>query len=58
MNVGQLIRALEKMPKRAKVCFVAHDQDPHAGEFDGDVRGVEEAPEALRARGYGVALTA
>lgn len=57
MTVKALIGALQKMPPRARVCFCAHDQDPERGEFDGSVSSVEEAPAAIRERGYGVVLS-
>lgn len=56
LTVRQLIAQLKKMPPGAKVCVVAHDQNPEAGEFDGAVRRVEEAPMAIRDRGYAVML--
>lgn len=57
MTVRKLIAELKKLPPNARVCFAAHDQNPEAGEFDGDVRSVDEAPPALQERGYGVVLT-
>lgn len=56
MTVRQLIAALHKMPLSANVAVCAHDQDPDLGEFDGSVRGVCEAPDALQGRGYGVVI--
>lgn len=56
MTVRRLINALKKMPPRAKVCFVAHDQNPDDGEFDGAVSLVQEAPDAIKARGYEVVI--
>lgn len=57
LTVQQLIAQLQKLPPRAKVCFAAHDQEPSRGEFDGEVKRAEEAPPALKARGYGVVLS-
>lgn len=56
LTVQQMINRLRAMPKGARVCFAAHDQDPHNGEFDGQVNSVDEAPPALKARGYGVVI--
>lgn len=53
MTVRQLIAELRKMPADAKVCFIAHDQDPERGEYDGAAHYVEEAPPALAERGFG-----
>lgn len=57
MSVQRLIAELRKYPPRSKVCFVAHDQSPDSGEFDGGVHYVSTAPVALKARGYGVYLS-
>lgn len=56
LTVAQLIKRLSKMPPRARVVFVAHDQNPDDGEFDGFISIVDEAPEALKERGAGVML--
>lgn len=57
MTVRKLIAELRKMPATAKVCVCAHDQDPNDGDYDGSVNGVEEAPPAMKDRGYGVVIT-
>lgn len=57
MTVRRLIAALKTMPSGAKVVVCAHDQDPHQGEFDGEPRSVEPAPDAIRERGYQVVIT-
>jgi len=56
LTVRQLIAKLKKMPPDALVVFCAHDQEPEQGEYDGSVYAVDEAPPALRDRGYGVTL--
>lgn len=56
ITVKQMIAKLKKMPQSAKVAVCNHDQDAGRGEMDGTVSGIEEAPEALRERGYGVVI--
>jgi len=57
MTVQKLIALLRKMPPRTMVAVCNHDQDPEQGEFDGTPHGVAEAPDALKARGYGVVIS-
>jgi hypothetical protein len=56
MTVRKLIAELKKLPATAKVAVCAHDQDPAVGEFDGAVWSVQDAPKALKERGYGVVI--
>jgi hypothetical protein len=57
LTVRRLITALKKMPPNAKVCFAAHDQDWHAGEYDGPVNYVDVIPESAREKhGYSVVI--
>ena len=57
ITVQMLIAQLKKMPPRAKVCWCDHDHDYDSGELNGPVRGVIEAPPAIKARGFGVILS-
>ncbi len=56
MTVRELIRRLNKMPPNAKVAFCDHDQDWDRGEMNGPIQRCEEAPDAIKDRGYGVVL--
>lgn len=57
MTVRKLIAELRRMPQGAKVCVVAHDQNPEVGEFDGPVQHVDEATDSLGKRGFGVMIS-
>lgn len=56
LTVKQLIAKLSKYPANSRVVVCAHDQDPDAGEVDGFVSYVMEAPEAIKERGASVVL--
>ncbi|MGE0157109.1 MAG: hypothetical protein AB7T17_08790 [Geobacter sp.] len=60
MTVGQMIKKLSKYPKSVKVAMLDHDQ---SGEFEngdlswnGPVFAVDEAPDGVKQRGYGVII--
>jgi hypothetical protein len=56
VTVEQLIAALKKLPPNAKIALVDHDQNYHAGEMNGALNRVEEAPPAIKLRGFGAVL--
>lgn len=56
MTVRQLRRALAKMPQDAEIAWCDHDHDWDAGEMNGPVTQCVEAPQAIRAKGFGVVL--
>lgn len=56
MTVRELINALRAFPPGAIIAVAAHDHEPKNGEFDGFVKRVGLAPDAIIERGAGVVI--